>query len=55
MFDFDFALGDDIDMKRETVRGFAADRMAPRAGEIDRTNQFPRDLWPELALVAILD
>jgi isovaleryl-CoA dehydrogenase len=54
MIDFDFALGEDIDMLRETVRAFAADRIAPRAGEIDRTNRFPRDLWPELGELGLL-
>ncbi len=47
MFDFNFGLGDDIDMLRESVSDFAADRIAPRAEEIDSSNQFPRDLWPE--------
>src|SRR5467141_364426 len=45
---FDFGLGETADMLRESVRGFAADRIAPRADEIDRSNIFPRDLWPEL-------
>src|SRR6516165_8290308 len=45
---FDFGLGETADMLRESVRGFAADRIAPRADEIDRSNTFPRDLWPEL-------
>jgi isovaleryl-CoA dehydrogenase len=54
MFDFDFALGDDIDLLRETVRAFAADRIAPRADEIDRSNRFPRDLWPELGELGLL-
>ena len=31
MFEFDFGLGDDINMLRETVQGFASDRIAPRA------------------------
>jgi isovaleryl-CoA dehydrogenase len=48
MFDFDFGLGDEIDMLRESVRNFANDHIAPRAEEIDATNQFPRDLWPRL-------
>ena len=48
MFDFDFALGEDIDLLRDSVRAFAAERIAPRAEEIDRSNQFPRDLWLEL-------
>ena len=48
MLDFDFGLGEDIDLLRETVRAFAADRIAPRAHAIDEKNEFPRDLWPEL-------
>ena len=48
MFEFDFGLGEDLDLLRDTVRGFAADRIAPRATEIDENNEFPRDLWPEL-------
>lgn len=48
MYDFDFGLGEDIDMLRETVSAFAADRIAPQAEEIDKSNQFPRELWPEL-------
>jgi isovaleryl-CoA dehydrogenase len=35
------------------VRGFAADRIAPRADEIDRSNVFPRDLWPELGKLGV--
>src|SRR5271163_696936 len=45
---FDFGLGEDLDRLRETVRGFAADKIAPRAAEIDRDNVFPRDLWPQM-------
>jgi isovaleryl-CoA dehydrogenase len=50
---FDFGLGSETDMLRETVRGFAQDRIAPRAEEIDRTNTFPRDLWPELGKLGL--
>src|ERR671912_3005332 len=42
---FNFDLGDTADAIRETVRDFAQEQIAPRADEIDRTNQFPRDLW----------
>jgi len=45
---FDFGLGETADMLRDSVRGFAAERIFPRADEIDRSNTFPRDLWPEL-------
>lgn len=54
MFDFDFGLGDDIDMLREAVSEFASGRIAPRAAEIDSSNQFPRDLWPELGNLGLL-
>src|SRR5438874_2505131 len=50
---FDFGLGETADMLRESVRGFAADRIAPRAEEIDRSNTFPRDLWPELGKLGV--
>ena len=54
MFDFDFGLGEDIDLLRETVSAFAADRIAPRAADIDESNKFPRDLWPELGELGLL-
>lgn len=50
---FNFDLGETADMLRDTVRSFAADKIAPRAEEIDRTNQFPRDLWPELGALGL--
>jgi isovaleryl-CoA dehydrogenase len=54
MFDFDFGLGEDIDLLRESVAGFAGDRIAPRAEAIDASNEFPRDLWPELGALGLL-
>jgi len=54
MHDFDFGLGEDIDMLREAVSDFAATRIAPRAQEIDSKNEFPRDLWPELGEMGLL-
>ena len=51
---FDFGLGPDIDALRDTIENFARDRIAPRADEIDRTNVFPRDLWPELGQMGLL-
>jgi isovaleryl-CoA dehydrogenase len=45
---FNFDLGETADAIRETVRNFAQDNIAPRADEIDRTNEFPRDLWPQM-------
>jgi len=51
---FDFGLGEDIDRLRDTVSGFARDRIAPRAAEIDRSNAFPRDLWPQMGELGLL-
>ena len=50
---FNFGLGETADMLRESVRSFAAARVAPRAAEIDRSNAFPRDLWPELGKLGV--
>jgi isovaleryl-CoA dehydrogenase len=50
---FDFGLGADVDMLRKTVSDFAHDRILPRADEIDRNNQFPRDLWPEMGALGL--
>jgi isovaleryl-CoA dehydrogenase len=44
----DFDLGADIDMLRASVRDFAEDKLAPLAAEIDRTDRFPIELWPEM-------
>jgi isovaleryl-CoA dehydrogenase len=44
----DFDLGETADAIRETTARFAADRIAPLAAQIDRTNDFPRQLWPEM-------
>src|SRR5215208_3631512 len=51
--DFNFDLGDTADAIRETVRDFAQGVIAPRAEEIDRTNQFPRDLWPQMGALGL--
>ena len=50
---FDFGLGPDVEMLRKTVSGFAQDRIAPRAEQIDRDNVFPRDLWPEMGALGL--
>ncbi|WP_309627811.1 isovaleryl-CoA dehydrogenase [Brevundimonas sp.] len=44
----EFGLGENADMIRETTARWASDRLAPRAAEIDETNTFARDLWPEM-------
>jgi isovaleryl-CoA dehydrogenase len=50
----DFGLGGDVDMLRDTVRAFAQDKIAPNAAEIDRSNTFPRELWPQLGQLGLL-
>ena len=49
-----FELGETVDILRESVRGFAAGEIAPRAAAIDRSNAFPRDLWPRLGKQGLL-
>jgi len=49
-----FGLGETADMIRDTVESFSATEIAPRAEEIDRSNEFPRDLWPRLGELGLL-
>ena len=51
--EFDFGLGETADMIRGSVRGFAADRIAPLAEKIDRDDWFPRELWPEMGTLGL--
>jgi isovaleryl-CoA dehydrogenase len=50
----DFDLGDTADMLRDSVRSFVGDRIAPLADEIDKTNVFPRHLWPQMGELGLL-
>jgi len=49
-----FDLGEQAEMIRDAVAGFAQREIAPLAAEIDRTNQFPRQLWPKLGELGLL-
>ncbi len=50
----DFGLGETADAIRDTVRSFAANEIAPLAEEIDRSDEFPRRLWPKLGELGLL-
>jgi len=52
--DSDFGLPAELEEIRQQVRRFAAEQIAPRAAEIDRNNEFPRDLWPALGAQGLL-
>ena len=47
-------LTEDIELLRETTRRFAEEAIAPRAEEIDRSNEFPQELWAELGGMGLL-
>ena len=49
----DLGLGETADMLRHTVRQMSEAEIAPRAAEIDRSNTFPRDLWPKLGALGL--
>lgn len=49
-----FDLGETADMLRETVHNFAQAKIAPRAAQIDRDNEFPNELWPEMGKLGLL-
>lgn len=50
----DFGLGEDIEALRDAVHAFAQSEIAPRAAEIDRSDQFPADLWRKMGELGVL-
>jgi isovaleryl-CoA dehydrogenase len=48
-----FGLGETAEMIRDSVASFASEKIAPLAEDIDKTNQFPRHLWPELGALGL--
>lgn len=50
---FDFSLGDTAEAIRDMTARFASDRIAPIAAEVDETNTFPRQLWPEMGALGL--
>jgi isovaleryl-CoA dehydrogenase len=51
--DFNFALGENADMIRDTTRRFADERIAPLAARIDAEDWFPTELWPEMGALGL--
>lgn len=52
--DFDFGLGETLDALRDSVASFCAREISPMAEEVDRSNVFPRELWPKLGELGVL-
>jgi isovaleryl-CoA dehydrogenase len=51
--DFDFQLGENAEMIRDTTRRFADERIAPLAARIDAEDWFPKELWPEMGALGL--
>ena len=49
-----FQLGEDIDALRDAVYEFASKEIAPRAAQIDQSDQFPMDLWRKMGELGVL-
>ncbi len=49
-----FGLPEEIEAMRDSIARWVADKLEPRAGAIDESNEFPRDLWPELGELGLL-
>ena len=47
-------LTEELNMLRDTVYQFCQKELAPRAGDIDKSNTFPMDLWPKLGALGVL-
>ncbi|MED5340637.1 MAG: isovaleryl-CoA dehydrogenase [Pseudomonadota bacterium] len=52
--DFDFGLGETIDLLRDSVANFCAAEIVPIAAGVDQSNVFPRELWPRLGELGVL-
>ena len=50
---FNFGLGETADALRDSVAAFTADQITPLAAEIDRSDEFPRQLWPKMGALGL--
>lgn len=50
----EFDLGEDVNALRDMVHRWAQDRVKPIAAQVDRTNEFPNDLWTEMGDLGLL-
>ena len=50
---FDFGLGETADALRDQVQRFASAEVAPIAAELDKTDRFPRELWPRMGALGL--
>src|SRR3979409_1812773 len=50
---FNFDLGETADAIRETVQAFSSNEIAPRAADIDKSNEFPRQLWTKIGALGL--
>ncbi|MAH84886.1 MAG: acyl-CoA dehydrogenase [Rhodospirillaceae bacterium TMED8] len=50
----DFGLSSTAELLRESVRGFSANEIAPLAADIDKSNEFPNDLWLKMGGLGVL-
>ena len=51
---FNFDLGETADLLRDSVSAFTFNEIAPRAADIDATNDFPQDLWKKFGDIGVL-
>ncbi len=49
-----FGMPEDVEAIREPIARWVDERLAPLAAEIDESNRFPRELWPELGELGLL-
>jgi len=54
MHSMKFDLGEEVEALRDMVHRWAQERIKPIAAEVDKTNQFPNELWREMGELGLL-